>query len=208
MLETAVDRFPPLDKPHECWLLHVRPAAPVGRPRYAPDGATLRRAGCVAPPRGHEPEPEALAFARHKQSVCTVCVRAQPHEQMSLGYFAHTPSGGGGNAAWGRSQPAASSRLQGASALASADRYAGGQHAARIPCSTLASAPHRSPLGRVQLWNLGSTAPRYRPPPSVAECDCVDCASAHSAIGCIVAAEPRVSELGTCCLKGVPVRFS
>jgi hypothetical protein len=32
---------------------------------------------------------------------------------------------------------------------------AGGQHAARKPCYTLASAPHHSPLGRVQLPNLG-----------------------------------------------------
>ena len=29
-LETAVDRCPPLHKPHACWLLHVRLAAPVG----------------------------------------------------------------------------------------------------------------------------------------------------------------------------------
>ena len=66
----------------------------------------LRRAGRVAPPRGHD--------------------------------------------------PAASSPLQGAPALASAGRFAGGQHAARLPCSTLASAPHHGPLGRVQLRFVGS----------------------------------------------------
>src|SRR5216117_3784488 len=36
--------------------------------------------------------------------------------------------------------------LQGASALASADRFAGGQHAARIPCFTLAIARYRCGL--------------------------------------------------------------
>ena len=29
-LETAVDRFSPLDTPHECWLLHSRFTSPVG----------------------------------------------------------------------------------------------------------------------------------------------------------------------------------
>ncbi len=63
--------------------------------------------------------------------------------------------------------PASSSRLQGASAHACADRFAGGQHAARIPCYTLARQPENrtlmSPQGtvsladeRVQLRNLGS----------------------------------------------------
>src|SRR5438093_2311044 len=36
--------------------------------------------------------------------------------------------------------------LQGASALASADRFAGGQHAARIPCFSLAIARYRCGL--------------------------------------------------------------
>jgi hypothetical protein len=50
---------------------------------------------------------------------------------------------------------AASSPLQGASALARADRFAGSQHAARNPCSTLARQPSKRAIGRVQLWNLG-----------------------------------------------------
>ena len=50
---------------------------------------------------------------------------------------------------------AASSPLQGASAPACADRSTGGQHAARIPCGTLASQSEKRTLGRVQLPLLG-----------------------------------------------------
>ena len=50
---------------------------------------------------------------------------------------------------------AASSPLQGASAPACADRSTGGQHAARIPCGTLASQSEKRTLGRVQLPFLG-----------------------------------------------------
>ena len=51
---------------------------------------------------------------------------------------------------------AASSPLQGASALARADRSAGGQHAVRNPCYTLAGQPKKRTLGRVQSPFLGS----------------------------------------------------
>jgi hypothetical protein len=50
---------------------------------------------------------------------------------------------------------AASSPLQGASALARATRFTGSQHAARNPRSTLARQPRKRTLGRVQLRNLG-----------------------------------------------------
>ena len=50
---------------------------------------------------------------------------------------------------------AASSPLQGASALARADRFAGSQHAARNPCSTLARQLKKRTLECVQLRNLG-----------------------------------------------------
>jgi hypothetical protein len=51
---------------------------------------------------------------------------------------------------------AASSPLQGASALARADRFAGSQHAARNPCSTLAEQLEKRALGHVQSPFLGS----------------------------------------------------
>jgi heavy metal translocating P-type ATPase len=50
---------------------------------------------------------------------------------------------------------AALSPLQGASALARADRSAGGQHAVRNPCYTLARRPEKCTLGYVQLPFLG-----------------------------------------------------
>ncbi len=50
---------------------------------------------------------------------------------------------------------AALSPLQGAFALACANRFAGSQHAARNPCSTLAQQPGKRTLGCVQLRNLG-----------------------------------------------------
>src|SRR5687768_1658439 len=50
---------------------------------------------------------------------------------------------------------AALSPLQGASALARADRSAGGQHAVRNPCYTLARQPAKRTLGRVQSPFLG-----------------------------------------------------
>ena len=78
---------------------------------------------------------QSTAIARAMASICN-------DERATLG----VTSGHG---------PAASSPLQGASARASADRYAGEQHAARIPCSTLASAPQCGPLGCVQLRFLG-----------------------------------------------------
>src|SRR2546421_405836 len=53
------------------------------------------------------------------------------------------------------------SPLQGASALASADRSAGGQHVVRNPCYTLARGPEKCTLAPVQLPNLGSFIRRY-----------------------------------------------
>ena len=53
--------------------------------------------------------------------------------------------------------------LQGASALARADRSAGGQHAVRNPCSTLAGRLKKCTLGRVQLRNLGLKAKTFSP---------------------------------------------
>jgi hypothetical protein len=50
---------------------------------------------------------------------------------------------------------AALSPLQGASALARADRSAGGQHAVRNPCYTLARRPEKRTLGHVQSPFLG-----------------------------------------------------
>jgi hypothetical protein len=50
---------------------------------------------------------------------------------------------------------AALSPLQGASALARADRFAGSQHAARNPRSTLARQPEKRTLGYVQSPFLG-----------------------------------------------------
>jgi hypothetical protein len=50
---------------------------------------------------------------------------------------------------------AASSRLNGPSALASPDRSAGGQHAVRNPCYTLARQSGPRTLRRVQVRNLG-----------------------------------------------------
>ncbi len=50
---------------------------------------------------------------------------------------------------------ASSSTLQGASVLTSTDRYAGEQHAARIPSYTLASNAEKCTLEPVQLRNLG-----------------------------------------------------
>jgi hypothetical protein len=50
---------------------------------------------------------------------------------------------------------AALSPLQGASALARADRSAGGQHAVRNPCYTLAIQPEKRALGYVQSPFLG-----------------------------------------------------
>ena len=69
---------------------------------------------------------EALAFVRHKQSSRTVCVRTQP-----CGHEAVAP------------------------ALTWAGRSAGGQQAVRTPCHTLAITPNHSPIGRVQLLDLG-----------------------------------------------------
>ena len=48
-------------------------------------------------------------------------------------------------------EPASSSPLQGASAFAHADRYAGGQHAVGVPCYTFARHPVRHTLGCVRL---------------------------------------------------------
>ena len=50
---------------------------------------------------------------------------------------------------------AALSPLLGAFALARANRFAGSQHAARNPCSTLAGQLKKCTLERVQLRNLG-----------------------------------------------------
>gem|GEM_PF-1063128 len=50
---------------------------------------------------------------------------------------------------------AALSPLQGASALARADRFAGGQHAVRNPCYTLARGLAKRTLGYVQSPFLG-----------------------------------------------------
>ena len=51
--------------------------------------------------------------------------------------------------------PVTSAPLQGASALACADRFGGAQHAARNPCSTLARRLRNCTLGPVQLRILG-----------------------------------------------------
>ena len=61
------------------------------------------RAGRVAPPRGHEPEPEAQASARHKQSAWTVCVRASARSVVAPCKRAPSPPS--------RARPTAVSRL-------------------------------------------------------------------------------------------------
>ncbi len=92
----------------------------------------------------------ALSVERGIQATCRL-----PAQRYCLARQYSRPTGPRGVRLLAECSGASSFPLQGASALASADRYAGAQHAVRNPCFTLDRTPEKCTLNPVQLRFLG-----------------------------------------------------